>query len=74
MLRILALLVLASVSTARHCKNITVPVHVSSRNGVFNYEPPTDQIGITNFFLNNVAPGNNITANHLTGVCSHAIC
>ena len=68
MFKLLALLALAATTTARHCKNITIPVHASARNGVFNYQPPTDEIGVTSFFLDTGAPGNNITANYLTGV------
>lgn len=65
----LVLVALAAVGAARQCKNITVPVHISARNGVFDLHLPTTEIDSTNFLLDLATPGNNNTANHLTGVC-----
>lgn len=68
------LLVLAAVASARHCRNITVPVSLSSRNGVFDLEPPSTNIEVTNIFLGMSRPGNNGTAQYLKGVSIMMLC
>lgn len=62
------ILILAAVASARQCQNITVPVSISSRNGVFDMRPPSTDIDVTNLFLRMAWPGNNGTANVLKGV------
>ncbi|KAF5129786.1 hypothetical protein E5D57_006117 [Metarhizium anisopliae] len=61
------ILILAAVASARQCQNITVPVSISSRNGVFDMAPPSTDIDVTNLFLRMAWPGNNGTANLLKG-------
>lgn len=59
---------LAGVASARQCQNLTVPVDVSARNGVFNVSTPVTNIDVTNFILNLAQQGVNYSANTLTGV------
>ncbi|KAH0598446.1 hypothetical protein MHUMG1_03744 [Metarhizium humberi] len=61
------ILILAAVASARQCQNITVPVSISSRNGVFDMAAPFTDIDVTNLFLRMAWPGNNGTANVLKG-------
>ncbi|KFA66079.1 hypothetical protein S40285_08137 [Stachybotrys chlorohalonatus IBT 40285] len=61
MLRSSIILSLAAGSLARVCQNITVPVSITSRNGVFNLEAPTTQIDVTDFFLQLSYQGVNYT-------------
>jgi len=58
----------ASAVSARHCSNITVPVSISARNGVFNISAPANNIDTTNFFLDLTQQGKNYTASVLAGV------
>jgi len=59
---------LAVAASARHCTNITVPVSISARNGVFNVTAPANDIDVTNFFLDLTQQGKNFSANVLQGV------
>ncbi|KJZ70389.1 hypothetical protein HIM_10233 [Hirsutella minnesotensis 3608] len=61
------LLGLASAAVAKHCQNITVPLTISARNGVFNMETPKTEIQVTNFILDLTAQGQNYTAKVITG-------
>lgn len=58
---------LSSVASAAQCQNITIPVSISARNGVFNQTNPTNAIESTNFALRMARQGNNYTAESLTG-------
>lgn len=50
--KIAVMALLAGAATAKYCTNMTIPVTISSRNGVFdNLETPTDNLGATNFAL-----------------------
>ncbi len=60
--------IFAAVAIARHCQNITVPVTISARNGIFSLAPPADNIQTTNFVLNSLRPGVNFTAQVLKDV------
>jgi hypothetical protein len=62
------LLALSAIASARQCRNITVPVTISSRNGVFDLQPPSTDIEVTNLFLETAWPGNNATAKLLKDV------
>ena len=42
----------ATVTSAKFCKDLTIPVTVSARNGKFNLEPATNNIEVTDFVLN----------------------
>lgn len=61
-------LVLAGLSSARKCTELSVEVPVVSRNAVFNRTAPTDDIGVTNFVLDLTRQGHNLTNEALTGV------
>ncbi|KAK7908026.1 hypothetical protein PG985_015329 [Apiospora marii] len=58
---VVAIAVLSSVGSARHCQNITVPISISSRNGKFHLQAPATNIEVTNFVLNITRPGSNFT-------------
>lgn len=49
-------------ASAMTCTNLTVPVEVSARNGVFDIKAPQNNIEVTNFILNNSQQGTNYTA------------
>ncbi|QUC19190.1 uncharacterized protein UV8b_03431 [Ustilaginoidea virens] len=57
----------AAVASAMSCEDMTVPVSISARNGVFNLPPPASEIDVTNLFLGLSRPGNNQTADLLQG-------
>lgn len=58
---------LTTVASAANCQNITIPVSISARNGVFNQTNPTNQIEVTNFALRMARQGDNYTMESLTG-------
>lgn len=58
----------AAVASAMSCEDMTVPVSISARNGVFNLPPPASEIDVTNLFLGLSRPGNNQTADLLQGI------
>ncbi|RYF10420.1 MAG: hypothetical protein EOO77_21590, partial [Oxalobacteraceae bacterium] len=51
-----------SSAAAMHCTNLTVPVELSARNGVFDVKAPQNDIEVTDFILNNSQQGSNYTA------------
>jgi len=55
------------VASARKCENITIPVSISARNGVFNVNIPQDNVDVTNLMLEMAKQGRNYTASVLTG-------
>ena len=57
-----ALALVASAVSAKQCSNITVPVSISARNGIFNVQAPETNIDVTNLILNGVRRGSNSTA------------
>ncbi|KAK3064732.1 hypothetical protein LTS18_004469 [Coniosporium uncinatum] len=59
----------AGIVSAKQCQNITVPVTISARNGLFDQSAltPVTNIDVTNFILNLVQQGENYTANVLQG-------
>ncbi|TKA67462.1 hypothetical protein B0A49_09356 [Cryomyces minteri] len=62
-----ALALLSSSAAARTCHNITVPVSISSRNGVFNNTAaPQTNLDATTFVQNQTRQGQNFTAVALT--------
>lgn len=65
-----AALVLASLSSARKCTDLSVEVPVVSRNAVFNRTAPKDNIEVTNFVLDLTRQGHNLTNEALAGVRS----
>lgn len=54
--------------SARRCREIVVPVSLTSRNAVFDLEPLTTEVDVTNFYLNLAKQGSNYTDELLTGV------
>jgi pimeloyl-ACP methyl ester carboxylesterase len=54
-------------ASAMNCKNITVPVDLSARNGVFNITAPQNNIEVTNFILDNTQQGTNYSQTILEG-------
>lgn len=40
-----------STASAMQCHNLTVPVELSARNGVFNVSTPQNDIEVTNFIV-----------------------
>lgn len=62
-----AAVALAGSANAMTCKNITVPVDLSARNGVFNITAPQNNIEVTNFILDNSQQGANYTKAILEG-------
>ena len=62
--------ILAAVASAKKCQELTVPVQVSARNGVFDTAAltPHTEIDITNFALNLAQQGANYTQSVLQGV------
>lgn len=59
--------ILATVASAKNCKNVTIPITASARNGVFNATVPTTEIEITDLILNLAQQGANYSAATLTG-------
>lgn len=67
------LLALAAVVLARKCTNITVPVSISARNGVFSIDFPKTDIEVTDFFLRFSYQGRNYTDTIVEDVSSLTI-
>ncbi|QPH02501.1 hypothetical protein C2857_006711 [Epichloe festucae Fl1] len=57
----------AAVATAMQCRNLTVPVSLSARNGDFDLKAPATEIEVTDLSLGMSRPGNNVTAQYLKG-------
>ncbi|KAK3719738.1 hypothetical protein LTR37_004275 [Vermiconidia calcicola] len=51
----------AAIASAKNCQDLTIPVDVSARNGVFNLATPANNIDVTNFILNLSQQGANYT-------------
>lgn len=65
---VVALAALASTAYAAVCQNISIPVNITARNGVFNLANPTNNIDVTNFALRMARQGHNYTNEILAGV------
>jgi len=65
---ILLLITSVAAASARDCRDITVPIAISARNGVFSLKAPSTNIDVTNFILNSFQVGANYTAKVLQGV------
>jgi pimeloyl-ACP methyl ester carboxylesterase len=57
----------AAGSWARVCRNLTIPITISSRNAVFNLQPPATELESTAFALDLARPGYNLTNELLEG-------
>lgn len=64
---ILPLVALAGAATAKVCTNVTVPVNIDARQGVFEVDPINGNIDATRFALNFTENGANFTDVALTG-------
>ena len=63
-----SMLALAGLVSAKKCVNMTVPVTISSRNGVFGGTAlPVTDLDATTFFQNFTQQGQNFTETALTG-------
>lgn len=67
----LAAVIIFTKTEASVCQNLTVPISVSARQGVFSLQAPTDTTEVTDFVLNISQQGHNYTQKLLTGVLSH---
>ncbi|PNY29728.1 Uncharacterized protein TCAP_00355 [Tolypocladium capitatum] len=67
MFKSVVLLALASAVAAKHCRNITVPISISARNGVFNIAPPKTEAQVTDFFLELSKQNSNYTQSITNG-------
>lgn len=68
MFKLVALLSLLAVGSARKCKDIMVPVSLSAENAVFDIEAPVSKIDVTSLFLNMAQQGRDYATLKQTGV------
>ena len=61
------LVALAGSAVARNCVNLTIPIDISSRNGVFNIDVPQTNLDATTFIQNTTQQGRNFTETALSG-------
>ena len=66
-LAMLAIPLAAAVVTARSCLDLTIPVDISARTGVFNIAVPQTNLDATTFIQNLTQQGRNFTEMALTG-------
>ncbi|KPI43771.1 uncharacterized protein AB675_6439 [Cyphellophora attinorum] len=66
---VLQLLALATPSFAhdQNCRNLTIPIQISARNGAFAVGPTQTDVDVTNFVLAGTQPGHNASASILKG-------
>ncbi|GKT56797.1 alpha/beta-hydrolase [Colletotrichum tofieldiae] len=55
----------AALAAARVCRDLTVEVSITARNGVFNISTPETNIDVTNILVGLSEQGRNFTAEHL---------
>lgn len=63
----LATLIAATGVSARSCLNLTVPIDISARTGVFNIAVPQTNLDATTFIQNLTRQGRNFSETALTG-------
>ena len=63
----LALSLLVSSATAKQCINMTVPVDISARTGIFDIANPQTNLDATTFIQNFTQQGRNFTEVALSG-------
>ncbi|KAH7329470.1 Alpha/Beta hydrolase protein [Stachybotrys elegans] len=61
-LSLLLLVPLLPGSLARVCQNLTIPISISSQNTIFNLQPPSTEIQVTDFFLKATFQGHDYSA------------
>jgi hypothetical protein len=67
---LLAGLTTIGITSARKCQDLLIPIQVQARVAVFNASVPLTDIDATNFVLNMVQAGHNLTTQFLEGVCA----
>lgn len=68
----LAVTVLAGSAAAKTCMNMSVPVTISARTGVFNLPVPQTNLDSTAFIQNQTQQGRNFTETALSGYATTA--
>ena len=68
----LAVAMLAGSAAAKTCVNMTVPVTISARTGVFDIPVPQTNLGATAFIQNQTQQGRNFTETALSGYATTA--
>lgn len=68
----LAVAVLAGSAAAKTCINVTVPVTISARTGVFDIPVPQTNLDATAFIQNQTQQGRNFTETALSGYATTA--
>ena len=68
----LVVFVLAGTAAAKTCVNMTVPVTISARTGVFDIAVPQTNLDATTFVQNNTQQGRNFTETALSGYATTA--
>ena len=63
----LVAVVLAGSAAAKTCINMTVPVTISARTGIFNIAVPQTNLDATTFIQNQTQQGRNFTQTALSG-------
>ena len=66
-LAFLPLALLSAAVAAKDCKNITIPVTVSARQGIFNIDLPQTSLDATTFIQNVTRQGRNFSDTVVTG-------
>ncbi|ROV94044.1 hypothetical protein VMCG_08276 [Cytospora schulzeri] len=64
---VLIMATLASAHAARKCTDLIIEVPVVARNAVFNLTAPSNNVEVTNFVLDQIQQGHNLTNEVLTG-------
>ena len=67
-----AVAVFAASAAAKSCTNLTVPVTISARTGVFNIPVPQTNYDATAFIQNQTQQGRNFTETALAGYATTA--
>lgn len=68
----LVVILLAGTAAAKTCMNMTVPVTISARTGVFDIAVPQTNLDATTFIQNNTRQGRNFTETALSGYATTA--
>lgn len=69
---VITLVMLAGSAAAKTCINMTVPVTISARTGVFNIALPETNLDATTFIQNQTQQGRNFTETALSGYATTA--
>ena len=64
----IAVILFATLASAKKCTELTIPIEASARNGVFDIPIPANEVEVTNFILHLSQQGANYTEAVLSGV------